>query len=233
MAAIGEYYRILGVSGDAETDDIKKASPKSSRGRVIRMWQGTTLKRRPNSPRFVKPTRRWRIRPVGPSMTVAISEWRSVAISPTSVRNGALLAGGTDSRDTARPAPRAVRGINSRTSPWTISLRKGGRRPRTLASVRELDREMPVGRATDPAMSGLTSASPSMFRTHGETGRTAIVRDARRRRSSDGVNVYNYDEITIRVPPRSCTGDVPASTEWGTSRPAAMLREPHRHADRC
>ena len=40
-------------------------------------------------------------------------------------------------------------------------------------------------------------------------GGTVTVRYQRTRRSSDGVNVYNYAEIyDLRVPPRSCTSDV-------------------------
>ena len=40
-------------------------------------------------------------------------------------------------------------------------------------------------------------------------GGTVTVRYERTRRSSDGVNVYNYAEIyDLRVPPRSCTSDV-------------------------
>ena len=47
-------------------------------------------------------------------------------------------------------------------------------------------------------------------------GGTVTVRYKRRRRSSDGVNVYNYDEIhDLRVPPRACTGDVLRSDRMG------------------
>jgi len=40
-------------------------------------------------------------------------------------------------------------------------------------------------------------------------GGTVTVRYPRMRRSSDGVNVYRYNEIhDLRIPPRTCTGDV-------------------------
>jgi curved DNA-binding protein len=49
-------------------------------------------------------------------------------------------------------------------------------------------------------------------------GGTVTVRYPRMRRSSDGVNVYRYNEIhDLRVPPRTCTGDVLKVERMGDS----------------
>ena len=66
---------------------------------------------------------------------------------------------------------------------------------------------------TEASTSGAAEESDIVIHTEvpGRTARlggTVTVRYQRTRRSSDGVNVYNYAEIyDLRVPPRSCTKD--------------------------
>jgi DnaJ-class molecular chaperone len=80
-------------------------------------------------------------------------------------------------------------------------------------------RQGPGGKAPDKADKGrtieVTVNTPSKV---ARLGGTVTVRYPRMRRSSDGVNVYRYNEIyDLRVPPRTCTGDVLTVDRMGDS----------------
>ena len=209
MAAIGEYYRILGVPADAETDDIKKAFRKLARSchtdvagddpeaaaKFAQIREAYETLADPT--RRAKYDRRHQRMEERRNKSHIRKEWRP--------------PGGWDGFSGHNKA-RAARRSRHQQSDITLDdiFTQGG--PETA--------DFGFGARARPGDAGRQGDGPSDERADirvtvdvpGRTARlggTATVRYARRRRSSDGVNVYNYDEIhDLRVPPRSCTGDV-------------------------
>ena len=157
MAAIGEYYRILGVSGDAETDDIKKAFRK-----LARSCHPDVAGDDPSggqSPRFVP-------RDAGGSDPSAKYDRRHQRMEER--RNKSHTVGTAPwrvGRILGHSKARAARRSRHQQSDITLDdiFTQGGR-PRTASWKRASTGRCRSAGATDPAMSWLTSASPSMFR---------------------------------------------------------------------
>jgi len=209
MAAIGEYYRILGVSGDAETDDIKKAFRK-----LARSCHPDVAGDDPKAAAKFAEIREAYETLADPSRR-AKYDLRNKRIeerrNKSHIRREWRPPGGWDGFS-GHSKVRAARRASHQTSDITLDdiFTQGG--PETADfGFGARGRAAGSGRQSEGAADGRADIHLSVD-VPGRTARlggTATVRYTRRRRSSDGVNVYNYDEIhDLRVPPKSCTGDV-------------------------
>jgi len=209
MTAIGEYYRILGVSGDAETDDIKKAFRKLARSchpdvagddpeaaeKFAQIREAYETLADPS--RRAKYDLRHRRMHERQNKSHIRTEWRP--------------PGGWDGFSGHSKA-RAARRAAHQTSDITLDdlFTQGG--PQTADFGFGARGRAQGGGQRGDAVADERADVHVTVDVPGRTARlggTATVRYSRRRRSSDGVNVYNYDEIhDLRVPPKSCTGDV-------------------------
>jgi curved DNA-binding protein len=211
MAAIGEYYQILGVAADAGQDDIKKAFRKLARtchpdvagddpesaenfGRIREAYE--TLADPGRRAKYDRREQRMGDREGGAHIR---SEWRP--------------PGGWDGfsgHSKVRAARRTAHQKSDITLDDIFTQPSGGRADFGFGTQKS-DRHS----AGSDAMSEIGLNIEVLGRT-ARLGGTVTVRYKRRRRSSDGVNVYSYDEIhDLRVPPRSCTGDVLRSDRMG------------------
>jgi curved DNA-binding protein len=199
MAAIGEYYRVLGVETDATSEDVKKAFRKLARtchpdvagddpasaskfGRIREAYE--TL---------VDPQRRARY------------DKRGESRSKSHIRNSWRPPGGWDGFSQNSQVKAAGR---TRHKKVDIGLDDLFTQPRTAQA------DFGFGAKKGSPEETRNTKSADIFLDAEIPGRTArlggtvTVRYQRTRRSSDGVNVYSYPEIyDLRVPPRSCTKD--------------------------
>jgi curved DNA-binding protein len=211
MSALGEYYRVLGVSLDAPAEDIKKAfrklartchpdvageSPESAEkfGRISEAYETLgNAKRRAEYDRLheraASRQKKSHIR----------SEWRPPGGWDGFSEHSKVRA---SRRSAHQKADITLDDIFSQPEAGRVDFGFGAKRANARAA--DTDTQADIGLKVD--VSGRTA----------RLGGTATVRYKRRRRSSDGVNVYSYDEIyDLRVPPTSCTGDVLRAERMG------------------
>ncbi len=203
MAIIGEFYRILGVEPDAASDDIKRAFRRLARschpdvagedpeaaaqfGRIREAYE--TLadpERRARYDRQVsRPARK-------ASKSHIKTHWRP--------------PGGWDGFSGHQ---KAGAGRSSRHQTADVSLDDIFADPGSATADFGFGAKKvkPQRGEADDAEVVVPVEVPGRV---GRLGGTVTVKYNRLRRSSDGVNVYNYAEIyDLRVPPKTCTGDV-------------------------
>ena len=201
MAGAGDFYTELGIDKGASSDDIKKAFRK-----LARTCHPDVAKDDPKAAdkfarireayeTLVDPARRARYDRRGERRKVSRgAQWRPPG-----------GWGGFSARSRARQGTRAKKqpdmGLEDIFSDHSdaADFGFGGRARETTAGAGQ--RRPDKGRSIE-----VTVNTPAKV---ARLGGTVTVRYPRMRRSSDGVNVYRYNEIhDLRVPPRTCTGDV-------------------------
>lgn len=211
MATTGDYYRVLNVGSDATSDDIKKAFRKLARTchpdvsgddpeaatkfAQIREAYETLVdpeRRSRYDSRNERATRKSHIR----------SEWRPPGGWQGFSEHSKVRA--------ARRTSQKKTDINLDdifTQPGAATSDFGfGARPRPSQSRHDESKSESADIPVDVQVPGRTA----------RLGGTVTVRYPRMRRSSDGVNVYNYNEIyDLRVTPRTCTGDLLRAERMG------------------
>jgi len=214
MAAIGEYYRVLGVAVDAETEEIKKAFRK-----LARTCHPDVAGSDPDSAAKFAQIREAYETLADPSRRTKYDR-RNQRMhdrqNKSHIRREWRPPGGWD-------------GFSDHSK--VRAARRSGKQ-KTDITLDDLFNEPPPG-AADFGFGAKKTASTTAksssnddvadirqaVEVPGRTARlggTVTLRYSRRRRSSDGVNVYNYDEIhDLRVPPRTCSGDVLRSERMG------------------
>ncbi len=199
MAAAGDFYTELGIDKGASSDEIKKAFRK-----LARSCHPDVAKDDPDAAEkfarireayetLVDPARRARYDRRGERRRVTRGgEWRPPG-----------GWGGFSARSRARGGRRSRKepdiGLDDifKDHSDAADFGFGGAKPGAGGGRAQTDK----GRSIE-----VTVNTPGKI---ARLGGTVTVRYPRMRRSSDGVNVYRYNEIhDLRVPPRTCTGDV-------------------------
>ena len=213
MTAIGEYYSILGIQGTADTEEIKKAfrklartchpdvagdDPRSaSRFAAIREAYET----------LADPERRAKY----DQRNQQIQDRRN----KSHIRREWRPPGGWDGFSSHNKAGSSRRTSKQQSDVTLDDLFNG---PPPGSADFGFGAKRTGSESTSSGPDGRSDIQQSV-EVPGRTARlggTVTVRYTRRRRSSDGVNVYNYDEIhDLRIPPRSCSGDVLRSDRMG------------------
>jgi len=212
MAAVGEYYRILGVAGDADIDDIKKAFRK-----LARTCHPDVAGDDPDSSAKFAQIREAYETLADPSRRAKYDR-----------RNQKMHD--RQNKSHIRREWRPPGGWDGFTDHSKVRAARRSAHQKADVTLDDLFNEPPAGaadfgfgakgKASDTATTGDDNSTIRVaVEVPGRTARlggTVTLRYPRRRRSSDGVNVYNYDEIhDLRVPPRSCTGDVLRAERMG------------------
>ncbi|MGB0639416.1 MAG: DnaJ domain-containing protein, partial [Myxococcota bacterium] len=211
MASTGDYYRVLNVGSGATSDDIKKAFRKLARTchpdvsgddpkaatkfAEIREAYETLVdpeRRSRYDSRNERPTKKSHIR----------REWRPPGGWQGFSEHSKVRA--------ARRTSQQKTDINLDdifTQPGAATSDFGfGARPRQATNRHDESKSESADIPIDVQVPGRTA----------RLGGTVTVRYPRMRRSSDGVNVYNYNEIyELRVTPRTCTGDMLRADRMG------------------
>jgi len=211
MTTIGEYYRVLGVASDAQTDDIKKSFRKLARSchpdvagddpqaaeqfaRIREAYE--TLS---------DPERR-------AQYDLRIERAGRRPSSKSHIRTHWRPPGGWDGFSGHSKVRAARRSEHQKTE---VSLED------IFADPGGATADFGFGAKDGGAVRSDDDAAEIVLKVEvpGRTARsgdTVTARYNRLRRSSDGVNVYNYPEIyDLRVPPRTCTGDTLRSERMG------------------
>ena len=207
MTDTGEYYRILGVAHDADTDDIKKAFR-----RLARACHPDVAGDDPAAAsKFAQIREAYET--LGDPDRRAKYDLRNKRLherrNKSHIRSEWRPPGGWDGF-AGHSRAGAARRARHQTSDITLDdlFTQGG--PETAdfgfgakTHARTGGGGEAKGEASDVAINAEVPGRTARL------GGTVTVRYTRRRRSSDGVNVYNYDELhDLRVPPKSCSGDL-------------------------
>ena len=208
MAAAGDFYAELGIQKGASSDEIKKAFRKLARtchpdvARDDPAAAGKFARIREAYETLVDPARRSGYDRRGERRKATRGgEWRPPG-----------GWGGFSARSRVRQGTRSRRqpdmGLDDIFSDHsdTADFGFGGAQKKGGGGQTRQDK----GRSIE-----VTVNAPSKV---ARLGGTVTVRYPRMRRSSDGVNVYRYNEIhDVRVPPRTCTGDILTLDRMGDS----------------
>ena len=215
MTTVGEYYRVLGVGLDAQTDDIKKAFRK-----LARTCHPDVAGEDPNAAeQFAR---------IREAYETLVDSARRAKYDQRSQRQE-QRKGRSHIRNEWRP-PGGWEGFSSHSK---VRATRRAQHQKSDITLDDIFSE-PGGASADLGF-GTKGASRSSTGTTGASGAnseiamavdvpgraarlggTVTVRYNRLRRSSDGVNVYSYPEIhDLRVPPKTCTGDTLRSERMG------------------
>jgi DnaJ-class molecular chaperone len=211
MATTGEYYRVLNVGIDATSDDIKKAFRK-----LARTCHPDVAGDDPKAATKFSEIREAYETLVDPERRSRYDMRNETAPKKSHIRREWRPPGGWQGFS-AHSKVRAARRTSQQktdinlddifTQPGGATSDFGfGARPRQPQSGHDESKTESADIPVDVQVPGRTA----------RLGGTVTVRYPRMRRSSDGVNVYNYNEIyDLRVTPRTCTGDMLRAERMG------------------
>lgn len=217
MTTVGEYYRVLGVGLDAQTDDIKKAFRK-----LARTCHPDVAGEDPNAAEQFA-----RIREAYETLVDSArrakydqrNQRQEQRKSRSHIRNEWRPPGGWEgfsSHSKVRAARRAQHQKSDITLDDIFSEPGGASADFGFgAKAGGSNRSTQTG-TNAPGNSDEIAMTVDVPGRAARLGGTVTVRYNRLRRSSDGVNVYSYPEIhDLRVPPKTCTGDTLRSERMG------------------
>ncbi|MAY80221.1 MAG: hypothetical protein CL930_05470 [Deltaproteobacteria bacterium] len=211
MATTGEYYRILDVGIDASSDDIKKAFRK-----LARTCHPDVAGDDPEAATKFAEIREAYETLVDPERRSRYDMRNQRATTKSHIRREWRPPGGWQGFSehskvrAARRTSQQKTDINLDdifTQPGGSTSDFGfGARSRKPQNGHDESKSASADIPVDVQVPGRTA----------RLGGTVTVRYPRMRRSSDGVNVYNYNEIyDLRVTPRTCTGDMLRAERMG------------------
>jgi len=213
MSAIGEYYRVLGVSADADTEEIKKAFRK-----LARTCHPDVAGNDPDSASKFAQIREAYETLADPSRRTKYDR-RNQRLhdrqNKSHIRREWRPPGGWDGFS-GQSKVRAARRSGHKKSDITLDDIFNEPPPGAADFGFGTKRKAPTDNAAKSDDGADIRQAVEVPGRTARLGGTVTLRYPRRRRSSDGVNVYNYDEIhDLRIPPRTCSGDVLRSDRMG------------------
>jgi DnaJ-class molecular chaperone len=217
MTTVGEYYRVLGVALDAQTDDIKKAFRK-----LARTCHPDVAGDDPSAAvqfALIREAYETLVDSARRAEYDSRNDRQAQRKSRSHIRNEWRPPGGWEgfsSHSKVRAARRASHQKSDITMDDIFTEPSGASADFGFGTKSGGASRSAEGTAGASAGDGEITMAVDVPGRAARLGGTVTVRYNRLRRSSDGVNVYSYPEIhDLRVPPKTCTGDTLRSERMG------------------